>query len=138
MSARPGNRRSRAFVAAFFATPLFLFAIAIFASAVAPVARADFAVPRLTSAVVDGAGILSSDSRTRLEASLQVLKKNTGTHLAVLTVPDLGGLSIEQASIQVAEAWKLGSEREDNGVEGSDQAARPRQARASRQATQSP
>jgi uncharacterized protein len=36
--------------------------------------------------------------------------------VAVLTLATLGELSIEQVSIQVAEKWKLGSEKSDKGV----------------------
>ncbi len=79
-------------------------------------ARAEFEVPRLTSPVVDGAGILSRGGRTRLEAALRHLKQRGGTQLAVLTVPDLAGESIEQASIRVADQWQLGGASEDNGV----------------------
>ena len=77
---------------------------------------ADFEVPPLRSAVTDRAGILSAATSDRLEGALQHLKTAGGTQLAVLTVPDLAGLTIEQASIQVADAWKLGSAQADNGV----------------------
>ena len=77
---------------------------------------ADFEIPPLRSAVTDRAGILSAATTDRLESALQHLRKASGTQLAVLTVPDLAGLTIEQASIQVAEAWKLGSKEADNGV----------------------
>jgi uncharacterized protein len=77
---------------------------------------ADFEIPALRSAVTDRAGILSPATRERLESALQQLQKVGGTQLAVLTVPDLAGLTIEQASIQVVDAWKLGSQQADNGV----------------------
>lgn len=77
---------------------------------------AEFEVPPLRSAVTDRAGILSQATRQQLEAALRELQRRGGTQLAVLTVPDLGGLTIEQASIRVADAWKLGSEEADDGV----------------------
>lgn len=79
-------------------------------------AAAEFEVPPLRSAVTDLAGLLSPDTRQRLESALQELQRRGGTQLAVLTVPDLAGLTIEQASIRVADAWKLGSEEKDDGV----------------------
>ena len=76
----------------------------------------DFEIPELRSAVTDRAGILSRSSREQLESALQHLKQIGGTQLAVLTVPSLAGLTIEQASIRVTDAWKLGSKQDDKGV----------------------
>jgi len=81
-------------------------------------ARAEdtFDVPKLTSAVVDHANMLLPATRERLEGALRELQRKGGTQLAVLTLPDLSGLTIEQASIQIVDAWQLGSEEADNGV----------------------
>ena len=79
-------------------------------------AAAEFEVPALRSAVTDRAGILSPVTRQQLESALQQLQSAGGTQLAVLTLPDLAGLTIEQASIRVVDAWKLGSEQGDQGV----------------------
>jgi uncharacterized protein len=79
-------------------------------------ATAEFKIPALTSPVVDSAGMLSRSSKARLESALQALKRQGGTQLAILTVPKLDGLTIEQASIQVTDKWQLGSEKGDNGV----------------------
>ncbi len=73
-------------------------------------------VPALRSAVTDQAGILSPATRQQLESALRQIQKIGGTQLAVLTVPDLAGLTIEQASIRVVDAWKLGSKKDDKGL----------------------
>jgi uncharacterized protein len=76
-----------------------------------------FAVPRLSGPVVDLGGFLSAGAEQQLSGALVRLKaEGKGTEIAVLTVADLGGLTIEQASIQVVDAWKLGSAAKDNGV----------------------
>ncbi len=77
---------------------------------------AEFEVPALRSAVTDRAGILSPVTLTQLESALRQLQSVGGTQLAVLTLPDLAGLTIEQASIRIVDAWQLGSEQADNGV----------------------
>ena len=77
---------------------------------------AEFEVPALHSAVTDQAGILSPVTRRQIESALRQLQSVGGTQLAVLTLADLGGLTIEQASIRVVDAWKLGSKQADNGV----------------------
>ena len=79
-------------------------------------AAAEFEVPALRSAVTDRAGILSPVTRQQLESALRQLQRVGGTQLAVLTLPDLAGLTIEQASIRVVDEWKLGSKQADNGV----------------------
>ena len=76
-----------------------------------------FDVPRLTGPVVDRAGMLSSAAEQQIADALRRLQQQPGgMQIAVLTVPDLGGETIEQASIQVAEAWQLGNEATDKGV----------------------
>lgn len=77
---------------------------------------AELEIPPLRSAVTDRAGILSAETRQQLESALQQLQRTGGTQLAVLTLPDLGGLTIEQAAIRIVDVWKLGSEATDNGV----------------------
>ena len=75
-----------------------------------------FTVPTLTSPVVDEAGILSNSTELRLNAELRRLKESGGSQIGVLTVKSLEGLEIEQASIKVAEAWRLGSGPKDDGI----------------------
>jgi uncharacterized protein len=79
-------------------------------------AAEDFEVPKLTGAVVDRAGLLMPVTRQRLEGALRDLQRKGGTQLVVLTLPNLSGLTIEQASIRVVDAWELGGEEADNGV----------------------
>lgn len=75
-----------------------------------------FSVPPLTGPVVDQAGLLSVATEQTLDAALRRLVDQGGTQIAILTVDDLGGEPIEQASIQVADSWKLGSAKKDDGV----------------------
>jgi uncharacterized protein len=75
-----------------------------------------FDIPRLSGPVVDKAGLISSAVKRKLTASLHALKQQGGTQIAVLTVDELDGLSIEEASIKVVDNWKLGSAKEDQGV----------------------
>ncbi len=77
------------------------------------------AVPELTGPVVDQAGLLSGPERRRLEGlarAARAVHGGTGVQLQYLLVPSLEGQPIEDFSIRVAEAWKLGTKGEDNGV----------------------
>lgn len=76
-----------------------------------------FDVPRLTGPVVDRAGMLSAATESQISSALRKLHQQPGgAQIAVLTVPDLGDETIEQASIQVVDAWQLGSEAGDKGI----------------------
>lgn len=75
-----------------------------------------FEVPQLTDSVVDQAGLIESATQQKLATALKVIHSKGGPQLAVLTVDTLDSLTIEEASIQVAQAWKLGTEQKDNGI----------------------
>lgn len=79
-------------------------------------AQAQFAVPALTGPVVDQARMLSPQTEAKMSEFLRALRAAGGTQLQVLTVPDLGGLAIEEASIKVTDQWKLGSAKNDDGI----------------------
>ena len=79
-------------------------------------AQGPFTVPPLTGPIVDAANLLSPRNEQSLTQVLRKLRDQGGSQLVVLTVDQLYGLPIEQASIQVTDAWKLGSATKDDGV----------------------
>jgi uncharacterized protein len=79
-------------------------------------AAADVAVPPLTGRVVDQTGTLSSDDVAALTGKLKDLEARKGSQIAVLIVPTTEPESIEQFSIRVAEAWKIGRKKIDDGA----------------------
>jgi uncharacterized protein len=79
-------------------------------------ALAQQAVPKLTSLVTDQAGLLDAAQREKLEAVLNDYQARTGSQIAVLTVKTTEPEQIEQYSIRVADAWKLGRKGVDDGV----------------------
>ena len=82
----------------------------------APAAAQDTAIPYLSGRVVDQAGVLSAPARERLAAMLHAHERKTGNQIVVLTVPTLGGESVEDYAVRAFEEWKLGSRDKDNGV----------------------
>lgn len=72
--------------------------------------------PALSGRVNDLAGMLSPETRQRLEQTLATFERETSNQVGVLTVPSLQGDDIDQFAIRVAEAWKLGQKGKDNGV----------------------
>jgi uncharacterized protein len=73
-------------------------------------------VPPLRSRVTDLTGTLSAAERQALEDKLADWEARTTNQLAVLIVPTTKPETIEQYSIRVAEAWKIGQKGKDNGV----------------------
>ncbi len=82
----------------------------------ATLALADVAVPQLTGRVVDQTSTLSSDQIALLDASLKAFETRMGSQIAVLIVPTTSPESIEQFSIRVADAWKIGRKKVDDGA----------------------
>src|SRR4051812_18801001 len=79
-------------------------------------AFADVAVPPLSGRVVDQTGTLSSGEVDALTQKLGDLEARKGSQIAVLIVPTTEPETIEQYSIRVAEAWKVGRRRIDDGA----------------------
>ncbi len=73
-------------------------------------------VPALSGRVNDYASMLSAGAEAAIEEKLAVLEKEESTQIAVLTVPALDGEPIEDFSMRVVEAWKLGRGDFDNGA----------------------
>jgi uncharacterized protein len=79
-------------------------------------AAADVAVPPLSGRVVDQTGTLSSGDIAALTQTLKSLEARKGSQVAVLIVPTTEPETIEQYSIRVAEAWKIGRKKIDDGA----------------------
>ena len=79
-------------------------------------AFADVAVPQLTGRVVDQTSTLSSNDIASLDTTLKAFEARKGSQVAVLIVPTTSPESIEQFSIRVAEAWKIGRKKVDDGA----------------------
>jgi uncharacterized protein len=73
-------------------------------------------VPALKERVNDYAGLLSAAVRRQVEATLGALEQTDSTQIVVLTVSSLGGDTIEDFSLRVADTWKIGHKGLDNGA----------------------
>ena len=79
-------------------------------------ASADVAVPQLTGPVVDQTDTLHDGDIALMSVKLKDLEKRKGSQIAVLIVPTTEPETIEQYSIRVAEAWKIGRKKIDDGA----------------------
>ncbi len=80
------------------------------------IAGAQIAVPPLTGRVTDQTATLSAEQKAALEQTLQAFEARKGSQLAVLIVPTTAPETIEQYSLRVAEQWKLGRKKIDDGA----------------------
>ncbi len=80
------------------------------------IAGAEIAVPPLTARVTDQTATLTAAQTSALEQTLQAFEARKGSQLAVLIVPTTAAETIEQYALRVAEQWKLGRKKVDDGA----------------------
>lgn len=73
-------------------------------------------VPALTARVTDLTGTLTAGQQAELEQKLADFEARKGAQIAVLLVPTTRPEEIEQYSIRVTDAWKLGRKKVDDGA----------------------
>lgn len=75
------------------------------------------AIPELWGTRVhDDAKVLSPAAVQQLERELKVFEDSTSNQIAVLIIQSLDGDALEDYSLRVSEAWKLGNAKNDNGA----------------------
>ena len=79
-------------------------------------AVAQVPVPALTGHVIDQTGTLTAEQKSSLEQTLTAFKARKGSQLAVLMIPSSAPEEIEQYALRVAEQWKLGRKKVDDGA----------------------
>jgi uncharacterized protein len=73
-------------------------------------------VPPLKEPVTDLSATLSADQLASLNNELRAFDERKGSQVAVLIVPTTKPESIEQYGIRVAEQWKIGRKKVDDGA----------------------
>ena len=73
-------------------------------------------VPALTGHIIDQTGTLTAEQRVALEQSLVAFEARKGSQIAVLLVASTAPEAIEPFALRVAEQWKLGRKKIDDGV----------------------
>jgi len=79
-------------------------------------AWAQVAVPPLTARVTDLTGTLTREQQAGLERMLQEFEARKGSQIALLMVPTTAPEAIEQYALRVAEQWKVGRKKVDDGA----------------------
>jgi uncharacterized protein len=73
-------------------------------------------IPKLGARVTDLTGTLTAGQQTALEQKLSAFESAKGSQLAVLIVPTTQPEAIEEYSLRVVDAWKLGRKGVDDGA----------------------
>jgi len=79
-------------------------------------AHALIAVPPLQGHLTDLTKTLNAEQAQAIEQSLTAFENRKGTQIVVLILPSTGPEPIEPFSMRVAEKWKIGRKRQDDGV----------------------
>lgn len=74
------------------------------------------AVPPLTGRVVDKANLISPAAQATLTDALAKLESSTTDQMVVVTLPSLGGRTVEEAGLALGRCWQIGQKRFNNGV----------------------
>lgn len=72
--------------------------------------------PRPAGPVADYAKVIDADHANRITALSRELLSKTGAALVVATLPNLGDQSVEEAAVNLYQAWGIGKKGEDRGV----------------------
>ena len=81
-----------------------------------PVIHAQLAVPPLVGHVTDQTATLTPQQQATLEQNLAAFEVRKGSQLAVLIVAGTAPEAIESFALRVAEQWKLGRKKVDDGA----------------------
>lgn len=73
-------------------------------------------IPPLQSAVTDLTQTLNIEEQAALNQKLSQFSQQSGSQVAVLLLPTTQPEDIAQFGIRLAEAWKIGREKQDDGV----------------------
>lgn len=95
-------------------TFLSLSTLLILLSSVTVFAQGQIPPPR--GHVNDFANIIPDDVEQRLEQTLRDYNIKTTNEIAIVTVESLGGQTIEDYTMRLAEQWKVGKKGKDNGA----------------------
>lgn len=79
-------------------------------------ASAGISLPKPDGWVSDYAGLLDASTKNRLEQLLTEVNQEGGVEIAVVTIPTLGGQSVEEAAVELFAAWRIGKKGKDEGV----------------------
>jgi len=73
-------------------------------------------MPGPATRVADFANVLDSPTQHEIQLLINEVERTTGAELAVVTVPSLQGLTVEEYAHRLFQEWGIGKKGQDNGV----------------------
>ena len=73
-------------------------------------------IPKPRGYVNDFASVFTPDTAAGLEDALRLAEQETTAEIVIVTVPNLGGDTIEGYAVELFEQWGIGKKGRDNGV----------------------
>ncbi|MEG1447587.1 MAG: TPM domain-containing protein, partial [Ruthenibacterium sp.] len=92
----------------------FLLAAALFCAPAFAASNAD--LPEGNAYVMDAAGVLSENTISMIAHKNNALYNESGAQIAVATITDTQGYTLENYTTELFNAWQVGSKKENNGV----------------------
>lgn len=75
-----------------------------------------YSLPRATGYVNDFAQMLTPQTKQNLENKLSLFEASSTNEIAVVTIAKLNGDTIENFAVKLFAEWKIGKEKQDNGI----------------------
>ena len=73
-------------------------------------------IPKFQTSLYDYGKVLSAQDSTALEHKLVRYSDSTSTQIVIVTIPNLKGEDISQLATRWGHTWRIGQEKEDNGI----------------------
>jgi uncharacterized protein len=73
-------------------------------------------LPKPAGRITDLANIIDSATESELDSRLNELERKTSSEVAVVTVPSLDGVPVEDYAVRLFKEWGIGQANTDNGV----------------------
>ena len=110
---RPDRRRS--YPPCFLCRRLLLYCLLILCL-LSGSTSAGTSLPKPEGWVTDLAGLLDTSAKNRLEQLLTEVNRKTDVEIAVVTIPTLGGQTVEEIAVELFAAWGIGKKGKDEGL----------------------
>ena len=73
-------------------------------------------LPKPAGRVTDLANVIDAGTEAQIAARLDQLERQTSSEVAVVTVPSLGGVPVDDYAVRLFKEWGIGQAKQDNGV----------------------